>query len=189
MIRYLSLLLLFFSLVGFSFSQGSGFIEDFILPNAVGGEKFSLREYESVPTVVVIFTDMQCPYSQLYEDRIANLINDFQSEAIRFILINTNTDDSKEKMSSFVEGKDWSVPYLVDHDQRVARLFSATKSPEVFVLSRQKKSFKIVYRGGIDDNPQVPDDAHHHYLRDFLKASGAGKTFSLRTTSATGCML
>ena len=174
--------------------QSSGFIEDFKLPNVVDSQEFSLREYEAVPTVVVIFTSLYCPYAQLYEERIRNLIRDFQGENIRFILVNSNSPktspkESKENMAQMAQEKQVSVPFLADHNQRVARLFGAEKSPEVFVLSRQKNSFKIVYQGAIDDNPQVPNDVHHQYLHDFLKASGSGKTYSLRTTPATGCMI
>lgn len=191
-----ALLLMLIPLASFSVGpwQGSGFIEDFKLPNVVDGQEFSLREYEETPTVVVIFTSLYCPYAQLYEERISKLINDFQGDDIRFILINSNSPknspkESKENMSRMAQDKSLSVPFLADHDQRVARLFGAEKSPEVFVLARQKKSFKIVYQGAIDDNPQVPSDVHHYYLRDFLKASGSGKTYSLRTTPATGCMI
>ena len=193
--KYL-LLLIFIVWADFAspFWQSSGFVEDFTLANVVDGQEFSLREYEAVPTVVVIFTSLYCPYAQLYEDRIDDLINDFQSEDIRFILINANSPksspkESRENMVRVAQNKQLEVPFLADPTQRVARLFGAEKSPEVFVLSRQKKSFKIVYQGAIDDNPQVPRDVHHHYLRDFLKVSGAGKTYSLRTTPATGCMI
>ena len=187
---------LFLSLSSFASPpwQSSGFIEDFTLPNVVNGQEFSLREYESVPTVVVVFTSLYCPYAQLYNDRVTSLIDDFEGDNIRFILVNSNNPksspkESKENMANFASNSDLQVPFLADPTQRVARLFGAEKSPEVFVLARQKKSFKIVYQGGIDDNPQVPNDVHHRYLRDFLKASGAGKTYSLRTTPATGCMI
>ena len=190
------LLLIFIPLLGFNFKPGqsSGFIEDFTLPNVVDGQEFSLLEYETVPTVVVIFTSLYCPYAQLYEERIDHLIGDFQGEKIRFVLINSNSpksspDESKESMVRRAQQKQMSIPFLADHNQRVARLFGAKKSPEVFVLSRQKKSFKIVYQGAIDDNPQVPQDVHHHYLRDFLRSSSNGNAYSLRTTPATGCMI
>ena len=190
------LLVVLVSLVSLAFRpwQSSGFIEDFTLPNVVDGQEFSLREYEAVPTVVVIFTSLYCPYAQLYEERVGTLIRDFQGENARFILVNANSPksspkESKENMARVAQDKQLSIPFLADHNQRVARLFGAEKSPEVFVLSRQKKSFKIVYQGAIDDNPQVPRDVHHHYLRDFLKALGSGKSYSLRTTPATGCMI
>ena len=174
--------------------QNSGFVENFTLPNVTDGQEFSLQAYKEVPTVVVIFTSLSCPYSQLYEARINELISDFQSENIRFILINPNNPksspkDSMKDMVRVAQEKQWQVPFLIDQNQRVARMFGAKKTPEAFVLSRQRKSFQIVYQGAIDDNPQVARDVHHAYLRDFLKASEAGKPHSLHTTPATGCII
>lgn len=190
------LLSILITLINFTpgFSQSSGFIEDFTLPNVVTGQEFSLRAYEEVPTVVVIFTSLNCPYAQLYEDRIAQLIGDFQSDDLRFILINPNNPkrsvkDSMGNMVRTAQEDQLTVPFLADHNQRAARMFGAEKNPEVFVLSRQRKSFKIVYQGAIDDNPQVAHDVSHYYLRDFLKATKSGKTYSLHTTPATGCMI
>lgn len=177
-----------------SFGQSSGFIDDFTLPNALTGKEFSLKEYEDVPTVIVIFTSLQCPYAQLYEARINNLIDDFQDEDTRFVLINPNNPDNSpsdtpENMMRAAQGQQLSVPFLSDRNQRVARMFGAEKTPEAFVLSRQRNSYKIVYQGAIDDNPQVAKAVKHHYLRDFLKAADSGKTYSLRTVPATGCMI
>ena len=190
------LLSILITLINFApgFSQSSGFIEDFTLPNVVTGQEFSLREYEEVQNVVVIFTSLNCAYAQLYEDRIDQLIDDFQGDDLRFILINPNnpkrsTKDSMGNMVRTAQEDQLTVPFLADHNQRVSRLFGAEKTPEVFVLSRQRNSFKIIYHGAIDDNPQVPHDVKHYYLRDFLKAAKSGKTYSLRTTPATGCMI
>ncbi len=124
------------------FSQGSGFIDDFTLPNVVTGQEFSLREYEEASTVVVIFTSLYCPYAQLYEDRIDQLIRDFQSDDLRFILINPNnpkssSKDSMENMVRTAQEDPPAAPFLADHNQRVARMFGAEKTPEVFVLARQ----------------------------------------------------
>lgn len=177
-----------------SYGQSSGFVEDFTLPNVVTSQQFSLKEYDDVSTVVVIFTSLYCPYAQLYESRIDQLIRNFQGEDIRFILVNPtnpnkNQKDSMENMVRVAQNKQLSVPFLVDSQQRVARMLGASKTPEAIVLARQDKSFKIVYRGAIDDNPQVIDDVRHHYLRDFLKVAEAGKTYSLRSIPATGCMI
>ena len=174
------------------FGQGSGFIENFTLPNVVDGQAFSFKQYDSVSTVVVVFTSLYCPYAQLYDDRIRDLINDFQSERVRFLLINSNSPksspkESKQNMARIANEKQWGVPFLADHSQQVARMFGAEKSPEVFVLSRQKKSYKILYRGAIDDNPQVPHDVHHAYLRDFLSSSASNT--SVHSVPPTGCII
>lgn len=193
--RYLSLsfVLVMISLT-FSLAQRSDYVEDFKLPNLVTGNEFSLKDYASVPTVVVIFTSRHCPYAKLYDQRIAKLINDFESDQIRFVLINptnpaNHPQDASDNVKQAIEANGWKVPFLIDSNQRVARLLGAEKTPEVFVLSKQRGSFKTVYQGAIDDNPQIASDVHHHYLKEFLNAQRADQSASLRSTPATGCRI
>ena len=193
--RYLSLsfvLVIIFLMP--SFAQRSDYVEDFKLPNLVTGSEFSLKDYSSAPTIVVIFTSRHCPYAQLYDQRITNLINEFEGETIRFLLINptnpaNHPQDASDKLQQAIEANQWKVPFLIDPSQRVARLLGAEKTPEVVVLSQQQGSFKTVYQGAIDDNPQVASDVHHNYLKDFLKAQRTDQTAPLRTTPATGCRI
>ncbi len=191
-------LLLSFSLVVTSLTpslaQRSDFVEDFTLPNLVTGNEFSLKDYPSAPTVVIIFTSLHCPYAQLYNQRITNLIEEFESEKVRFVLINpTNSanhpQDASDNLKQSIMDNKWRVPFLVDPSQRVARLLGAEKTPEVFVLSKERASFKTIYQGAIDDNPQVASDVHHHYLREFLSAQRTDQSAPLRTTPATGCRI
>ncbi len=192
--RYLLLsFILVMTSLTLSFAQRSDYVEDFKLSNLVSGNEFSLKDY-SAPTVVVIFTSLHCPYAQLYDQRITNLINDFESDQIRFVLINptnpaNHPQDASDNLKKAIETNQWKVPFLIDPSQRVARLLGAEKTPEVFVLSRQRSSFKMVYQGAIDDNPQVANDVHHNYLRDFLKAQRTDQTAPVRTTPATGCRI
>ncbi|MGB3778643.1 MAG: redoxin domain-containing protein [Tunicatimonas sp.] len=192
--RYLLLsFILVMTSLTLSFAQRSDYVEDFKLSNLVSGNEFSLKDY-SAPTVVVIFTSLHCPYAQLYDQRITNLINDFESDQIRFVLINptnpaNHPQDASDNLKKAIEANQWKVPFLIDPSQRIARLLGAEKTPEVFVLSRQRNSFKMVYQGAIDDNPQVANDVHHNYLRDFLKAQRTDQTAPVRTTPATGCRI
>lgn len=193
--RYLSLsFVLMMTSLTLSFAQRSDYVEDFTLPNLVTGNEFSLKDYFSTPTVVVIFTSLHCPYAQLYDKRITNLINEFESEKVRFLLINpanpaNHPQDALDNLKQAIERNNWTVPFLTDPSQRVARLLGAEKTPEVFVLSQQRASFKTVYQGAIDDNPQVASDVHHHYLREFLSAQRTDQSAPLRTTPATGCRI
>lgn len=190
---FLTLILVITSLT-YSFAQQSGYVENFKLPNLVTGSEFALEDYSSAALVVVIFTSRHCPYAQLYDQRITNLISNFESDQVRFVLINptdpaNNPQDASDNLQRAIKANGWKVPFLIDPGQRVARLLGAEKTPEVFVLSQQRDSFKTVYQGAIDDNPQVANDVHHHYLEDFLSAQRADQSVPLRTTPATGCRI
>jgi peroxiredoxin len=191
------LLLLPLLLLSFSFTvsaQPSDHIEDFKLNNLVSGNEFSLKDYAATPTVVIIFTSLHCPYAKLYNQRITKLIADFESDQVRFVLINptnpsTYPQDASDNLKQVIANNRWKVPFLTDPSQQVARLLGAEKTPEVFVLSQQQGLFKTIYQGAIDDNPQVASDVRHSYLREFLGAQRKDQDGQVRTTPAAGCRI
>ena len=176
------------------FSQSAATLKTFTLPDATSDSDFSLDEYAQAQAVVVIFTSLYCPYAKLYEDRIAKLIKEYQSNNIRFILVNSNNPrsseaDSKENMVRWIKTQPYQVPYLSDERQKVANLLGAQKTPEAFVLLRQGDTFKTVYHGSIDDNPQVAKDAHRFHLRSAIDAVLQNKANTLTSVPTTGCMI
>ena len=176
------------------FSQSAATLKTFTLPDATSDSDFSLDEYAQAQAVVVIFTSLYCPYAKLYEDRIAQLIKEYQDNNVRFVLVNPNNPrsseaDSRENMASWIKNQPYQVPYLSDERQKVANLLGAQKTPEAFVLLRQGDTFKPVYHGSIDDNPQVAKDAHHFHLRSAIDAVLQNKANTVTPVPATGCMI
>lgn len=191
--RFLLPSVLFLSFLSPVTAQQSDYIEDFKLNNLVSGSEFSLKDYAATPTVVVIFTSLHCPYAKLYNQRITKLIADFESDKVRFLLINpTNPaihpQDTPANLKQVIAENQWKVPFLTDPSQKVARLLGAEKTPEVFVLSQQQGLYKTIYQGAIDDNPQVANDVRHPYLREFLSAQRK-QSAQVRTTPAAGCRI
>lgn len=169
-------------------------ISDFTLPDVVSGSNFSLSEFNQANAVVVIFTSHYCPYAKLYNDRIASLIDNYQGKNVRFILINSNNpnksiSDSRENMEKMVSKHNIKVPYLIDSDQKVADLFGVHKTPEAFLLHKTNSSFQIVYRGAIDDNPQVASDVKRPFLKEAIETVLKGSRPLQATIHPTGCMI
>lgn len=169
-------------------------ISDFTLPDVVSGNSFSLSEFNNAKAVVVIFTSHYCPYAKLYHDRIANLIDNYQGQNIRFVLINSNNPkksvaDSRENMARMINELHIKVPYLSDSNQKVADMFGAHKTPEAFLLRKTNNSFEIVYRGAIDDNPQVASDVNHLFLKEAIEAVLKGYRPLQASIHPTGCMI
>ncbi|MDF9800654.1 peroxiredoxin [Catalinimonas alkaloidigena] len=169
-------------------------IQDFSLPNAVDGNVFSLSEVEDNEAVVVIFTSNYCPYAKLYDRRISSLFDTYRQQGVKFILINPNNpsqspSDSPTEMAKKVKDLRWNVPYLVDDKQEAADLFNVQKTPEAFVMQNRGDDYQILYRGSIDDNPQVASDVSHHYLKDAIDAVLQGKPILNDSTHPTGCMI
>lgn len=185
------LFLLFGSFYQWSYGQT---IENFTLVNTVDDSKVSLNHFSNKKGIVVIFTSDFCPYSKLYEERIDDLVKEFSEKDIQFILINPNNplasqDDSVEKMAKNAREKGYRFPYLADKDQKVANIFGATKTPEAFLLKPSKSSFKIVYSGAIDDNPQVASDTDQDYLKEAINNLLRGRPIQPNHQRPTGCMI
>ncbi|MDJ1467704.1 thioredoxin family protein [Xanthocytophaga flava] len=176
-------------------AQTPGKIENFTLINAINHNSISLSDYKNEKAIVLIFTSNYCPFAKLYEERIQNLISQYQGKGAQFLLINSNTsldhlDDSIEEMAKWAKEKNAVVPYLADKEQKVALQFKATKNPEVFVLQNTGEgNFILKYRGAIDDNPQVAQEATAFYLRDAITAAVNRKNLSYAEKRPVGCAI
>jgi peroxiredoxin len=170
-------------------------IENFTLVNTINNRPVSLADYASSKGVVVVFTSNYCPYSKLYEDRIIGLSNQFESQGIIFLLVNSNTsadniDDTVEEMARYAREKGWQIPYLADKEHMLSSRLGATKTPEAFVLQNTGNgSFIVKYKGAIDDNPQLPNAATAFYLKDAINAVINKRNLAVVDKRATGCMI
>lgn len=174
--------------------QSVGNVNDFTLTNAIDGKTFSLSSLKDYSAVAVIFTSNDCPYDKLYSKRIEKLLDHYRDLNVAFVLINPNDaslrpDDTNRVMSQKLEDLHWDVPYLLDKDQKVAAMFGAQKTPEAFVLKYLNDSFQILYRGSIDDNPQVASDITNHYLKQALESTLNEERILVNSTYPTGCMI
>jgi len=76
---------------------------------------------------------------------------------------------------------------LMDPQARLARLYNAKTTPEMFVIDPQGK---LIYAGAIDDRPTTdPEDVHgaRNYVSDALTEAMAGKPVATPYTRSYGC--
>src|SRR6476619_3202932 len=66
---------------------------DFALPGA-DGKTHSLADYASSPVLAVVFTCNHCPASQLYEDRLRKLDEDYRTKGVKLVAINSDRADA-----------------------------------------------------------------------------------------------
>ena len=109
---------------------------------------------------------------------------------MRTLAINSNDGerypaDSPEAMAARVADEGWSLPYLHDESQEVARSWGAEKTPHVFVLDSE---LSVRYRGAPDaDYDDESENAA--WLREALDAVLAGEPVSRPETEAVGCTI
>lgn len=164
-------------------------IDNFTLSDVKSKKQISLTDYKSAKGIAVIFTSNVCPYSVYYEGRITQLISEFKSKGIQFILINSHTEakESEAEMANKISTWGLDVPYLADKDQKVLTMFGARKSPEVFLL-KSNGGFSVFYNGAIDNNPQVASDVKEQYLKENINLLLQGKP-SKPGGRPIGCMV
>jgi len=144
-------------------------LDNFSLRNALNNETISLASYPSCQGMVIIFTSNNCPYDEYYRDRISQLAKNYH-DRVPVLLVNSHTEPNESVEAMAAKGKSLKLgmPYLADKNQSLMVKLNVRKSPEVFLLKNDNGKFTVIYRGAIDDNPQVPSDVRHHYLRDAI---------------------
>jgi peroxiredoxin len=166
----------------------AGTAPDFELP-ATDGTRHSLTGAD-VPATVVYWTCNHCPYALAWEGRLHSVAADYADRGVRTFAINSNDAyrypaDSLEAMAERVDAEGWSLPYLHDETQEVARAWGAERTPHVFVLDRD---LRVRYQGAPDaDYDDESQDAA--WLREALDAVLEGADVGRPSTDAVGCTI
>jgi len=170
---------------------------DFCLPGT-DGQTHCLKEYSASKILVVAFICNHCPTSQLYENRIKQLADDYRDRGVTLVAIEPNnpnavrldemgyTDvgDSFEEMKIRAAYRKFNFPYLYDgEDQKISRAYGPTATPHVFIFDETRK---LRYEGRVDNNPREPLVTRRD-ARNALDALLAGKPVAVKKTPSVGC--
>lgn len=170
---------------------------DFNLPG-VDGKTYSLKDFEKAPVLVVIFSCNHCPTAQAYEGRIIDLVKDYKSKGVDFVMISPNAvkalnyselgysdlGDSFEEMKLRAADKKFTFPYLYDGDfQKSALAYGPVATPHSFVFDKNRL---LRYTGRIDGS-EKPGTGKGEDIRNAIDAVLAGKTVKTPVTKVFGC--
>ena len=171
---------------GFAFAKGPGDkAEDFTL-KGVNGKEYNLSTALAENNyVVVMFWSTECPFVQPYTNRINSIANEYSSKGIVFWGINSNSTESLENVKSHAEEKGYPFPMLKDVNNVVADMFEATRTPEVFLIDKNKI---ILYHGRIDDSRDA-DKVTVNDLKNALDEAVGGKSITVNNTKSFGCTI
>src|SRR6185312_1461922 len=97
---------------------------------------------------VVVFLGVECPLAKLYAGRLAELAAQFGPQGVQFLGFDPNAQDSPAEIKRFQETHALGFSLRSDARGEIARLFGATRTPEVFVFDRDGQ---LCYQGRIDD--------------------------------------
>ena len=159
----------------------------FELPDAKSsGIKVTLSSFENCGGVIM-FTCNHCPYVIASEERIESIASLCRNNGLMFVGINSNDPvvyPSDDWSNMVKRAESMTYPYLHDEDQSVAHLYGAERTPEFYLIDRNKN---IVYRGRLDNSPRDPNEVTSSELVDAITSMLAGEMVSVSRTDSIGC--
>jgi peroxiredoxin len=148
---------------------------------ALDGRELSLADAEkSHRAVVVLFLSTICPYSNYYNDLIRDIAAEFGKKDVLFLGINSGRLETAEEAKSHALEHGHTFPIAKDPQARIADLFGARRTPEVFVLDHEGR---LRYHGRIASKISSPD------LKNALESLLAGRPIRPAETKAFGCAI
>lgn len=151
------------------------------------GKTFSLSEAaKSHNAVVIMFIATKCPYSNAYNDRMRDMATVYEKKGVLFVGINSNKSEPAEEVAAHSKQHGLAFPLMKDPENKVADLYDARRTPEIFVVDREGK---LRYHGRIDENYEDPLKVTSPDLKEALDSLLAGQPIAKAETKAFGCTI
>ncbi len=152
------------------------------------GPAGKLSDYSLRAALVVATIAPDCPVSQKYLPRLAELQKKYDAQHVEFLLLNSS-GDAPAMLRTALKRSGLALPVVLDDAAELAQALHAKVTTDVFVLDPGRK---LVYRGAIDDQYGIGyerDAASRNYLGDALDAVLAHRAVATAATLAPGCEL
>ena len=152
---------------------------------ALDGKAFSLSSAAKAhKAVVLMFISTQCPYSNAYNDQMKALANAYASKGVLFVGINSNKTEDAAAAVAHARSNGHTFPIMKDPSNKVADLYDARRTPEVYVVDPEGK---LRYHGRITEDHENP--ASSPDLKNALDSFLTGKPIARTETKAFGCTI
>src|SRR5512139_455730 len=99
----------------------------FKLPDT-SGKTVSLKDFERVPALLVIFMCNHCPYVKHIRVHLTELVKEYQKKGVEAVAVNSNDvtgfpEDNPENMARVVKELGYTFPYLYKESKKTARAY------------------------------------------------------------------
>ena len=149
------------------------------------GKAFSLSSTaKGQKAVVLMFISTQCPYSNAYNEQMKALANAYASKGVLFVGINSNKTEDAAAAVAHAKSNGHTFPIMKDPNNKVADLYDARRTPEVYVIDPQGK---LRYHGRITEDHE--NLASSPDLKNALDSFLTGKPIARTETKAFGCTI
>jgi peroxiredoxin len=157
----------------------------------ISGSMVSFNDAKDKNGLMVMFSCNTCPVVKKYQLRTLEVCKYALGNNIGVILLNSNEaqrdgGDSYADMKTYAQQQGYNFKYVLDEKSSMADAFGATRTPEIFLFSKDNK---LVYHGAIDDNAMSPDAATRKHAILAIQEMLQGKDVSIKETRSVGCSI
>jgi Peroxiredoxin len=161
-------------------------VGDFTLPDTVSGKTVSLADLsKDKKATVIVFVSTQCPVSNDYNERMAQIAAQYGAKGVQFVGINANKGEAPTEIAAHARQNDFTFPVLKDANNAIADRFEAQVTPEAYIIDGKGN---LVFHGAID-NSRDATKAQQKYLVTALDEILAGKDVTVQPRRAFGCTI
>ncbi len=149
------------------------------------GNTVSLKDFAG-KIVVLEWTNPHCPFVRRHyaAKTMTTLASDFKAQNVVWLAINSSANaDNGEDLKW---AQDQNIPYSILNDSKgdVGHAYGAKSTPHMFIIGTDGK---LLYKGGIDNDPDGSNDQRINYVRKALTEILAGKPVTDAETPTYGC--
>ena len=155
----------------------------------INGLRFRLSEIKETKAIVIFMREKDCPISEKYGPRIAQLEKKYSQKGIRFIYNYVGQIKAKENAEMDLKKFRFTEPYVIDSKQTIINALSAKTTGDVFILTPNRR---VIYRGPVDDQFHLLKSAikpKNNYVSDILDNVISGKKVIPKIIPAPGCII
>lgn len=143
---------------------------------------FDSQHPAGITAYVIVSTT--CPATKAYAERLKELDRTYHAKGVQFVYIYPNRDDSLGAKLAFHREHEFTGPLIDDQGARIAVMFGAQRTTEVFVVNRDGL---IVYHGAVDDSKDNPNAVKQRFVATALDETLAGKPVTTATSFVSAC--
>lgn len=164
-------------------------IDDFTLLDH-HGKSHQLSYYDDAQAIVFMVHGNGCPIVRNSLSDFQSLQDIFEEKNIRFFMLNSNLQDTRDLIAK--EANEWgiTVPILVDDTQLIGESLNLSRTAEVLIIDPKK--LEIIYRGPLSDRlgyEVQKGTASNAYVSDALESLLVGKNIKAADQKTVGCLI
>jgi peroxiredoxin len=149
-----------------------------------------LYRMNDASAVVIITVQNGCPICRNTGPAVKALMSSFAGKGVEFMMLNSTPADTREEILAEAKAYGYDLPILLDRNQLVGEQLGVTRTAEVIII--QPKTWKVIYRGPIDDRVTYERQrakANKTWAADALTALLAGNTTKVAWQNPEGCLI